>query len=59
VLGVAQFGGGPNPLAVRLEVGEALPVDGSYRVPVRLWVPLANLTLVAGEEGAPSSGGSR
>lgn len=50
VLGVAQFGGGPNPLAVRLEIGKSLPVDGSYRVPVRLWVPLSMLTLVPGEE---------
>lgn len=51
VLGVAQLGGGPNPLAVRLEVGEAILVDGAYRVPVRLWVPLSKLTLVPGAEG--------
>lgn len=47
VLGVAQFGLGGNPLAARIEGGEAVARgEGVYRVPVRIFVPLDRLTLV-------------
>lgn len=43
---------GDNPLGVRAETGEAAALaGGGHRVPVRIWVPLAGLTLV------PDAGG--
>jgi hypothetical protein len=46
------FGIGDNPLGVRAETGEATPLPGGgHRVPVRIWVPLAGLTLVPGATG--------
>jgi VWFA-related protein len=46
------FGVGDNPLGVRAETGEATSLPGGgHRVPVRIWVPLAGLTLVPDELG--------
>ncbi len=47
VRGVAQFGTEANPLRVRIETGEptATP-NGTFRVPVRLWVPIDAITLL-------------
>ncbi len=54
VRGVAQFGGDENPLGVRIEIGQAVPEELAFRVPVQIWVPLAKLTLApeGGEGGA-------
>jgi len=54
VRGVAQFGEDQNPLHVRIEVGEAVPEEVAFRVPVRIWVPLDGLTLVPKGEGGKS-----
>lgn len=52
IQGIAQFGLGENPLGARVEIGEALPQgDAAYRVPVRIWVPLQELTLVEAAQG--------
>lgn len=47
VMAGLMFGRDDNPLAVRLEVGDAVKLeDGNYRVPLRLLLPLQNLTLI-------------
>jgi VWFA-related protein len=53
IRGVAQFGTEANRMNVRVETGQATPVGTGYRVPIRLWVPLDEMTLVE-----PSSGGA-
>lgn len=52
IQGAAQFGSESNTLRVRVETGEASPSPGGgHRVPVRIWVPLASITLVPAEDG--------
>ena len=47
VRGVAQFGTESNPLRVRIETGEPTPTPtGTFRVPVRLWVPVDAITVL-------------
>lgn len=47
VMAGLMFGRDDNPLAVRLEIGDAVKLeDGNYRVPLRLLLPLPNLTLI-------------
>lgn len=47
VMAGLMFGRDDNPLAVRLEVGDAVKLeDGNYRVPLRVLLPLPNLTLI-------------
>jgi VWFA-related protein len=47
-LGSLLFGVEDNPLAVALEVGEPLALDGTlFSVPIRLSIPIGKLTLVS------------
>lgn len=58
IRGVAQFGTDANRMNVRVETGEATPAGTGYRVPIRLWVPLDAVTLVAprGKSGGARAG---
>jgi hypothetical protein len=53
IRGVGQFGTEANRLGIRVETGEATPTGAGWRVPIRLWVPLDQVTLVS-----PPAGGT-
>lgn len=52
IFAAARMGVEQNPLGVRLELGDSVAVGSTGRlaVPLRIWVPLDRLTLVAGED---------
>ena len=56
IQGVAQLGTEENRMNVRVETGEATPTAAGWRVPIRLWVPLDEITLVAPDGGAGRTG---
>jgi VWFA-related protein len=59
IRGVAQFGSEANRMHVRVETGEATPAGAGWRVPIRVWVPLNQMTLIepAGGSGAEPRAG--
>jgi hypothetical protein len=59
IRGVAQFGTESNRLDVRVETGEATATDAGHRVPIRLWVPLDEITFLEAEERGGTGGEGR
>jgi hypothetical protein len=52
LLAALWLGGGQNPLGVQLRpAGGATAIDGLYRVPLRIGVPLGSIVLVPGSAG--------
>jgi VWFA-related protein len=51
IRGVAQFGTEANRMKVRVETGEATATGAGWRVPIRLWVPLDEMTLAEPPSG--------
>jgi hypothetical protein len=56
IQGVAHLGTEANRMNVRVETGDATPTGGGWRVPIRVWVPLDRMTLVAAGDGAARTG---
>jgi VWFA-related protein len=56
IQGVAQLGTEANRMNVRVETGNATATGAGWRVPIRVWVPLDRMTLVAAGDGAARTG---